>query len=62
VGSTNQRFLRLTDRIGVEATPDRVEVTVSAQGEVAVNGWADVDTLDALLAGLPVRRAPVRPH
>jgi anaerobic ribonucleoside-triphosphate reductase activating protein len=57
VGSTNQRFLALTDRIAVAGTPDRVEVTVSAQGEVAVNGWADVDTLDALLAGLPVRRA-----
>jgi anaerobic ribonucleoside-triphosphate reductase activating protein len=62
VGSTNQRFLRLTNRIGVDATPDRVEVTVSVQGEVAVNGWAEVDTLDALLAGLPVRRAPVKPH
>ncbi|GIE86876.1 4Fe-4S single cluster domain-containing protein [Actinoplanes regularis] len=57
VGSTNQRFLRLTDRLPMAPTPDRLEVTVSAAGDIAVNGWADAETLDALLAGLPAKRA-----
>ncbi|GLW28500.1 4Fe-4S single cluster domain-containing protein [Actinoplanes regularis] len=57
VGSTNQRFLQLTDRLPMAPTPDRLEVTVSAAGDVAVNGWADAETLDALLAGLPAKRA-----
>ncbi|KUL24100.1 4Fe-4S single cluster domain-containing protein [Actinoplanes awajinensis] len=56
VGSTNQEFHHLTDRLVVETTPDRLEVTISPSGDVAVNGWADTETLDALLAGLPVRR------
>lgn len=62
VGSTNQQFIRLSDRIedapiDVAVTPDRLEVTVTAAGAVSVNGWADVETLDALLAGLPTRRS-----
>jgi len=56
VGSTNQQFHHLTDRITVDATPDRLEVTISSSGDVAVNGWADTETLDALLADLPIRR------
>ena len=57
VGSTNQEFVLLTDRFpdlldGLTATPDRVEVTVGADGGVAVNGWADLDALDTLLADL----------
>ncbi|GIF03785.1 4Fe-4S single cluster domain-containing protein [Actinoplanes siamensis] len=56
VGSTNQRFLHLTGRLREDAGPDRLEVTVSAAGEIAVNGWADTDTLDALLADIPRRR------
>ncbi|MBG0564949.1 4Fe-4S single cluster domain-containing protein [Actinoplanes aureus] len=61
VGSTNQRFIRLSDRIedvpiDVAVTPDRLEVTVTASGAVSVNGWADIETLDALLSGLPARR------
>ncbi|PYY32776.1 4Fe-4S single cluster domain-containing protein [Curtobacterium sp. MCBD17_030] len=56
VGSTNQRFHFLTQRYRhlepqLTALPDRLEVRVSAAGEVAVNGWASVDQLDALLAG-----------
>ncbi|MEV0902131.1 4Fe-4S cluster-binding domain-containing protein [Actinoplanes sp. NPDC049802] len=57
VGSTNQESLHLTGRLTEVAGPDRLEVTVSAAGDIAVNGWADDDTLDALLAGLPARRA-----
>ena len=61
VGSTNQEFVHLTDRMAGlgdarTAGPDRVEVTVTASGTVSVNGWADLDALDALLADLPVRR------
>ncbi len=57
VGSTNQEFLLLTDRFPhlldeLTTTPDRVEVTVDADGRVAVNGWADLDALDTLLADL----------
>lgn len=57
VGSTNQEFLLLTDRFPhlldeFAGTPDRVEVTVDADGRVAVNGWAQPDALDALLADL----------
>ncbi|MEV4507446.1 4Fe-4S single cluster domain-containing protein [Dactylosporangium sp. NPDC049525] len=57
VGSTNQEFVLLTDRFphlldDLTATPDRVEVTVGADGRVEVNGWADLDALDTLLADL----------
>jgi anaerobic ribonucleoside-triphosphate reductase activating protein len=59
VGSTNQQFLHLTDRMReAAAPPDRLEVTVTASGEVAVNGWADAETLDALLAGGMLRHGP----
>lgn len=65
VGSTNQEFVLLTDRIAgsvaeLTGAPDRLEVIVDAAGGIAVNGWADPDTLDALLDGLGgrVRRTP----
>lgn len=62
VGSTNQEFHFLTDRLRhVEAElldlPDRIEVRVAASGEVIVNGWADLDQLDTLLAD-DFRRVP----
>jgi anaerobic ribonucleoside-triphosphate reductase activating protein len=62
VGSTNQELVLLSDRFPdllaeLDETPDRVEVTVSASGEVSVNGWATPDSLDALLIGLNSRRA-----
>ena len=55
VGSTNQEFHFLTDRLrhveaGLADLPDRIEVRVTASGEVTVNGWADLDQLDTLLA------------
>lgn len=57
VGSTNQSFRFLTDRYArlraeLGALPDRVEVHVGADGQVAVNGWASVDALEELLDGL----------
>jgi anaerobic ribonucleoside-triphosphate reductase activating protein len=62
VGSTNQEFVLLRDDFpglldAVTTSPDRVEVTVAASGAVSVNGWAEVEALDALLAGLPARPA-----
>ncbi|PMR60997.1 ribonucleoside-triphosphate reductase activating protein [Verrucosispora sp. ts21] len=57
VGSTNQEFVLLGDRFPdlldeLPVNPDRVEITVDPAGRVAVNGWADPDALDELLAGL----------
>ncbi len=57
VGSTNQEFMLLSQRFpdlldGLSHTPDRVEVSVDPTGQVAVNGWADLDSLDALLHDL----------
>lgn len=54
VGSTNQRFHFLSDRykhleFELSVLPDRLEVRVSRDGTVEVNGWATVDQLDALL-------------
>lgn len=65
VGSTNQEFLPLTDRLRsalerLEETPDRVEITVDASGEVAVNGWVELEALDRLLAGSATRRRSSR--
>jgi anaerobic ribonucleoside-triphosphate reductase activating protein len=59
-GSTNQEFVHLTDRLREVTAPDRLEVTVSSSGEVALNGWAGQEALDALLAGLPLRRSRPR--
>jgi anaerobic ribonucleoside-triphosphate reductase activating protein len=65
VGSTNQEFVLLSDRFpglldDLPTTPDRVEVIVDATGQVTVNGWAELDALDELLASIgrpPPRRA-----
>ena len=55
VGSTNQQFRFLTDRYAhlettLDTLPDRIEVRVTADGVLSVNGWATVDQLEALLA------------
>ena len=67
VGSTNQRFHVLTERYAdladtFDRTPDRLEVRIAANGELAVNGWAPVSVLDDLLADTtsPVGRGSVR--
>lgn len=60
VGSTNQEFVHLTDRLRDVTGPDRLEVTVTSSGDITVNGWAGPDTLDALLAGLPARTSAGR--
>ncbi|MGH3908991.1 MAG: 4Fe-4S single cluster domain-containing protein [Pseudonocardiaceae bacterium] len=57
IGSTNQCLHDLSGRYSelltsVTALPDRIEVRVEVDGTIAVNGWADADTLDAFLAGL----------
>jgi len=57
VGSRNQEFVALTDRYAdvlknLDNAHDRVEVNVDASGRISVNGWAEMETLDALLADL----------
>lgn len=56
VGSRNQGFHFLTDRYSALRNQltdlgDRLEVRVSANGEVRLNGWANVAMLDELLSG-----------
>ncbi|MGX1810001.1 4Fe-4S single cluster domain-containing protein [Nocardia sp. NPDC055321] len=58
IGSTNQHLRALTDRyrhFDFVTTPDRIEVRVTAEGSIAVNGWHDIDALDELLDGLGTR-------
>lgn len=41
LGSTNQRILNLaTERKGATSGPDRLEVRISTDGAVQINGWA----------------------
>ncbi|WP_426506282.1 4Fe-4S cluster-binding domain-containing protein [Dactylosporangium sp. McL0621] len=67
-GSANQEYVHRGDRIppsALAATPDRLEITVGADGTLAVNGWADDETLDALLsesAARPGSGARARPR
>ncbi|WIB11049.1 4Fe-4S single cluster domain-containing protein [Arthrobacter sp. zg-Y820] len=67
VGSANQRFHFLTDRYSdleqsLTALPDRLELRIGPTGSIAVNGWAPVDRLDALLEDLtrPIGRGQIR--
>jgi anaerobic ribonucleoside-triphosphate reductase activating protein len=66
VGSTNQQFHFLTDRYrhleeSLTEVPDRLELRISPAGQIAVNGWATVERLDALLEGVtpPVGRGQI---
>jgi anaerobic ribonucleoside-triphosphate reductase activating protein len=57
VGSTNQRFVFLTDRYRhleqqLHAIPDRLEVRLHRDGTIWVNGMASASTLQALRADL----------
>lgn len=57
LGSTNQRYLFLTDKYSmkdIEAHVDSVEVTVTDSGEVLINGWAPLARLQALTNALPM--------
>jgi anaerobic ribonucleoside-triphosphate reductase activating protein len=63
IGSDNQRFWFLTDRYAhlaadLGAIPNRLEIRIARSGQVAVNGFATVATLEGLLAGTagPARR------
>jgi anaerobic ribonucleoside-triphosphate reductase activating protein len=54
VGSTNQRFHALSPRyqslVGSLGTlPDRLELRISAEGHIAVNGWAGSKDLETIL-------------
>lgn len=64
IGSVNQSLRALTPRyrdLDFVTTPDRVEVRIAVDGTIAVNGWTDVDALDALLADLGTRADRPRP-
>ncbi|MBM7808313.1 anaerobic ribonucleoside-triphosphate reductase activating protein [Geodermatophilus bullaregiensis] len=57
IGSTNQGLHALTKRYAdrlsaLNQEADRLEIRVNRDGLVAVNGWADTETLDRLLAGV----------
>jgi anaerobic ribonucleoside-triphosphate reductase activating protein len=55
VGSTNQRFIHLSDRyrhVPLDIGQDRVEIRIRRDGAVAINGWPEsalVQSLEALL-------------
>ena len=60
VGSTNQEFHALTDVYqelvnSLNNLPDRLEVRISANGEVSLNGWADTPELEILLEDIGTR-------
>ena len=60
VGSTNQRFVHLTDRYAgydPRSTPNRVEVRVSLSGETELAGFLGGDDVQALTRMLRSRRA-----
>jgi anaerobic ribonucleoside-triphosphate reductase activating protein len=63
IGSDNQRFWFLTDRYAhlsdeLHAIPNRLEIRIARSGEVVVNGFATVATLENLLTAetVPLRR------
>ncbi|KOX05599.1 4Fe-4S single cluster domain-containing protein [Micromonospora profundi] len=65
VGSANQEFIALSDRFphlldDVRREHDRIEISVDASGQIAVNGWAELELLDELLSSLG-RNPPARP-
>ncbi|MEV4144794.1 4Fe-4S single cluster domain-containing protein [Amycolatopsis sp. NPDC049691] len=51
VGSANQRFHFLTDRYdeSIFTTPNRLELTISPEGAIELNGFATTEVLEALL-------------
>lgn len=57
VGSTNQRFIALSDRFpdllkAVGSIPDRIEIRVDPSGRITVNGWTELAALESLMEGL----------
>jgi anaerobic ribonucleoside-triphosphate reductase activating protein len=51
VGSSNQRFIHLTDRyrsLSFDSERDRIEVRIRRDGAVAINGWPDDQLISAL--------------
>ncbi|MBW9205349.1 radical SAM protein [Mumia sp. zg.B17] len=65
VGSRNQRFHALGPRYRtlvdeLDGIGDRLEIRVSADGTVSVNGWAPTATLDLILADLGRRQSRTR--
>lgn len=64
VGSSNQRFIHLTDRYGdykPERTPDRVELRILPTGEITMAGFATTDRLGELANAVHARRSMTKP-
>lgn len=60
VGSSNQRFIHLTDRYAdyePSRTPDKVELRILSTGEVSMAGFATTQRLSELADALGVRRS-----
>lgn len=60
VGSSNQRFIHLTDRYAdysPELTPDKVELRILPTGEVSMAGFATTERLEELAVALEARRS-----
>lgn len=67
VGSTNQRFIHLTERYASyrpELVANRIDVRISADGSIDVAGFLNAQELQALAASTGARRTlrarPVR--
>jgi anaerobic ribonucleoside-triphosphate reductase activating protein len=56
VGSKNQRFIFLSDRYNQEdlAQPDRIELRVTDQGVIKVNGWDKQSSTKSLISEVTV--------
>ncbi len=60
VGSTNQRFIHLTDRYAdydPTRTPDRVDLRILPTGEVSIAGFMTADRVAELASALDARRS-----
>lgn len=65
VGSTNQRFIHLTERYRdyePERVPNRVDLRIGPDGEVAIAGFLTTEGLGELAALLETRRSRPRPR
>jgi anaerobic ribonucleoside-triphosphate reductase activating protein len=51
LGSTNQQYIFLTNRYSmkdIEINQDKVEITIEPNGEIHVNGWAPLGSIERL--------------
>lgn len=56
IGSSNQNYYFLTDRYlclkdNLKSINNKLEIRIQANGEIAINGMADLEQIDSLFAG-----------